>query len=69
LDRAAVCVTRSPAQSHGSRLIKFALKRCADLRLYTFEANMAPRAFYEKHGFAAVGPPTTDNEEGAPALL
>lgn len=56
-------------QGHGSRLVRFAQNRRDSLRLYTFEANHAARAFYEKHGFTAAGPASTDNEERAPALL
>jgi GNAT superfamily N-acetyltransferase len=36
------------------------------LRLWTFEANVRARRFYERHGFVATGFTTGDNEEGAP---
>ena len=58
-------------QGHGlgGRLIRFAQDRRERLALWTFEANLAARAFYEAHGFAPNGPPDSDNEEGAPAIL
>jgi putative acetyltransferase len=37
------------------------------LLLWIFEANAGARAFYEKHGFVAVGV-SAENEEGAPAV-
>ena len=36
------------------------------LRLWTFEANVGARRFYERHGFVATGFTAGDNEEGAP---
>jgi GNAT superfamily N-acetyltransferase len=35
----------------GSRLLVHAQSLQAELRLYTFQANVNARAFYEKHGF------------------
>lgn len=52
----------------GSRLLDHAKDRAgADLQLWTFEANLGARRFYERHGFVEVE--RTDgsgNEEGAP---
>ena len=56
-------------QGHGSRLIRFAQQRRDALSLWTFEANHTARRFYEKLGFAPVGPASRENEEGEPALL
>jgi GNAT superfamily N-acetyltransferase len=51
----------------GSRLIAVAKRaRPAGLRLWTFEANVRARRFYERHGFVATGSTTGENEEGAP---
>ena len=36
------------------------------LRLWTFEANVGARRFYERHGFVATAWTSGDNEEGAP---
>jgi GNAT superfamily N-acetyltransferase len=55
-------------RGHGSRLVTFAQSRHAELNLHAFTANHNARAFYEKHGFSPTGPPSSDNEEGAPAL-
>ncbi|HQR12458.1 MAG TPA: GNAT family N-acetyltransferase [Casimicrobiaceae bacterium] len=38
----------------------------AELRLYTFRRNMPARAFYEKHGFAAVAFGTSPPPESEP---
>ena len=39
----------------GTQLLRHAREHAkADLRLYTFQRNAAARAFYERHGFAAV---------------
>lgn len=54
-------------QGHGSRLVGFAQSRHPELSLWTFAANAAARAFYERHGFIAVGV-SADNEEGVPAV-
>lgn len=39
------------------------------LRLWTFQPNLHARAFYERHGFVAVGLTDGDNEEGVPDLM
>ncbi len=51
----------------GRQLISWA-KGCRPdgLRLWTFEANLEARRFYEREGFAAIGSTPGDNEEGAP---
>ena len=36
------------------------------LKLWTFEANVGARRFYESHGFVATRRTAGDNEEGAP---
>lgn len=54
-------------QGYGSKLLRFAQSRNDELLLWTFEANAGARAFYEKHGFVAVGL-SAENEEGAPAV-
>ncbi len=55
-------------QGIGSRLLRHAMDhQLTGLSLWTFEANAGARAFYEKHGFAAVE--HTDgsgNDEGQP---
>lgn len=51
----------------GTRLVGLAQRRRPGLALWTFQANMRARRFYERHGFVAVR--TTDgstNEEQAP---
>jgi GNAT superfamily N-acetyltransferase len=55
-------------RGHGSRLIQLAQSTRRELALWTFEANTIARAFYEAHGFRPSGPPSSDNEERAPAL-
>lgn len=51
----------------GSRLVALAKEqRPTALRLWTFEANVRARRFYERHGFVATGATAGDNEEGAP---
>lgn len=54
-------------RGHGSKLLRFAQSRNDELHLWTFEANAGARAFYEKHGFVAVGV-SAENEEGVPAV-
>jgi len=56
-------------EGHGSALLQLAKDARQELRLWTFVANTRARAFYEKHGFRADEPASSDNEEGAPALL
>lgn len=61
----------SPAhqrRGHGTRLLQLAKASSASLALWTFEANLVARHFYEAHGFTQVGAPSSDNEEGAPAI-
>jgi len=41
-------------------------QRPAGLELWTFEANVRARRFYERHGFVVTGATPGDNEEGAP---
>lgn len=50
----------------GSRLIEFAKQQHASLDLWTFQANIGARRFYERHEFVAVETTEGDNEEGAP---
>jgi ribosomal protein S18 acetylase RimI-like enzyme len=52
----------------GSRLVALAKERRPDgLALYTFQENGGARAFYERHGFAAVAfGDGAGNEEGQP---
>lgn len=58
-------------QGVGSALLMHAIERLpSPIRLYTFQANVASRLFYERHGFVAIA--FTDgagNEEGAPDVL
>ncbi|MDI1365630.1 MAG: GNAT family N-acetyltransferase [bacterium] len=35
----------------GSQLVRLAQREQAELRLYTFQANLRARALYERHGF------------------
>jgi GNAT superfamily N-acetyltransferase len=54
-------------QGVGSRLIVVAKQqRPSGLELWSFEANVRARRFYESHGFVATGSTPGDNEEGAP---
>jgi putative acetyltransferase len=41
-------------QGIGSALLDAAKSRSADLQLWTFQANVNARRFYERHGFIAV---------------
>ncbi len=51
----------------GSRLLGVAKeRRPAGLNLWTFQANVGARRFYERHGFVATETTDGDNEEGAP---
>jgi GNAT superfamily N-acetyltransferase len=53
----------------GAGLIAVAKQeRPSGLKLWTFEANVRARRFYERHGFVATGGTSGDNEEGAPDL-
>jgi GNAT superfamily N-acetyltransferase len=54
-------------KGHGSSLIAVAKRqRPAGLELWTFEANIRARRFYERHGFVVTGGTDGENEEGAP---
>jgi GNAT superfamily N-acetyltransferase len=54
-------------KGHGSTLIAVAKRqRPAGLKLWTFEANVRARRFYERHGFVVTGATDGENEEGAP---
>src|SRR5262249_26876729 len=54
----------------GARMIAIAKQqRPSVLRLWTFEANVGARRFYERHGFVATGSTAGDNEEGFPDVL
>jgi GNAT superfamily N-acetyltransferase len=54
-------------QGIGGQLMSIAKReRPSGLSLWTFEANVGARRFYERHGFAATGSTAGDNEEGAP---
>lgn len=55
-------------RGHGTRLLRLAQATRDSLALWTFEANLVARRFYETHGFIQEGAPTSDNEEGAPAV-
>jgi GNAT superfamily N-acetyltransferase len=55
-------------QGYGARLVRLAQSERSELTLWTFEANLPARAFYEKHGFRPTGDPSSDNEEHAPAI-
>jgi len=55
----------------GSRLLKHALKQLGSpVRLYTFQANVRARRFYERHGFRAIAfGDGSANEERCPDVL
>ena len=55
-------------RGHGTRLLRLAQATRDSLALWTFEANLVARRFHETHGFIQEGAPTSDNEEGAPAV-
>ena len=50
----------------GSGLVSLAQQSHKSLDLWTFQANVGARRFYERHGFLAVGMTDGDNEEKAP---
>ncbi len=50
----------------GSALVEHAKSLQDQLDLWTFEANVRTRRFYERHGFIEVERTAGDNEEGAP---
>jgi GNAT superfamily N-acetyltransferase len=54
----------------GTRLLELAKReRPSGLRLWTFEANLGARRFYERHAFSARDRTDGDNEQGAPDIL
>ncbi|QKJ19734.1 GNAT family N-acetyltransferase [Microbacterium hominis] len=54
----------------GSRLLRHAQSTTvASLHLWTFQRNLAARAFYERHGFAEMRRTTGENEEREPDVL
>lgn len=54
----------------GGRLMAVAkAQRPGGLRLWTFDANVRARRFYEHHGFVPTASTTGDNEEGAADVL
>lgn len=55
-------------RGHGPALLALAKADRSALSLWTFESNLGARAFYGAHGFTQTGPPSSDNEEGAPAI-
>ena len=58
-------------QHIGSRLLAHALGSLAlPVRLYTFQANVRARSFYERHGFRAIAfSDGSSNEERCPDVL
>jgi GNAT superfamily N-acetyltransferase len=50
----------------GTRLVEYAKERSPSLDLWTFQANIGARRFYERNGFVAIAETEGDNEEGAP---
>jgi len=58
-------------KSIGSALLSCALTRLPrPIRLYTFQANVGARRFYERHGFTAIEfTDGRDNEERCPDVL
>jgi len=63
-------IAQDPAfvgQGIGSLLLTHAMRCLAPpIRLYTFQANVGARRFYERHGFVAVEMTDGDNEEHEP---
>jgi GNAT superfamily N-acetyltransferase len=55
-------------RGYGSLLLNLAQTTRSNLALWTFEANLSARAFYEAHGFRQSGAASSDNEEDAPAV-
>jgi GNAT superfamily N-acetyltransferase len=54
-------------QGLGGHLVGVAkLQRPTGLKLWTFEANVGARRFYERHGFVVTASTNGDNEEGVP---
>lgn len=53
----------------GSQLLDLAKEHHPDgLDLWTFQANVGARRFYERHGFTAIATTDGDNEEAAPDI-
>jgi GNAT superfamily N-acetyltransferase len=59
---------RCQGQGLGAALVALAQALRPALALWTFAANTGARRFYERHGFTADGEPSSENEEGAPAI-
>jgi GNAT superfamily N-acetyltransferase len=55
-------------RGYGSQLVRQAQATRGELALWTFEANVDARAFYEAQGFRPTVPASSDNEERAPAI-
>ncbi len=55
-------------QGYGAALLALAKAERNALSLWTFESNLRARGFYEANGFIQAGAPSSDNEEGAPAI-
>jgi putative acetyltransferase len=55
-------------RGHGTRLLEVAQGTRTSLSLWTFEANLPARRFYEAHGFTQSGSPSSDNEDRTPAI-
>jgi len=55
-------------RGYGSQLVRLAQATRTELALWTFEVNVAARAFYEAHGFRPSGTASSDNDERAPAV-
>ena len=54
-------------RGYGADLMAVAKQvRPSGLTLWTFEANVRARSFYERHGFVATGATRGENEEGVP---
>ena len=57
-------------QGVGRLLLDRAKRECgSDVRLWTFQQNVAAQKFYAKQGFVEINRTDGDNEEGLPDLL
>lgn len=56
-------------QGIGRALMRLAMSRQEQLRLWCFAENQAARGFYERLGFVRIGGTDGDNEEGLPDIL